>query len=123
MFLKLNRVFRYYIAGGINTIFSYLIFIFLIYFGLTYWLAVIICYLVGLVFNYKTIKLIAFNDSSKQSLKNYFIIYILLCFINIFSLKYLIFYGINAYLAAWIIVLPLSFLGYLLNKKFVFYIR
>lgn len=123
MFLKLNRVFRYYLAGGLNTLFSYCLFAALLYVGFVYWAAVIVCYVIGLFVNFKTIKLIAFNDSKGQSLRNFFLIYVVTCAVNILSLKGLMLLGINPYLAAWIVVLPLSLLGYFLNKKFVFMIK
>ena len=117
---KLNRIIRFYIAGGINTLISYLIYAALIYTGFVYWAAVLICYAFGLVINYKTIKLIAFNDSRKQSFAYFCLIFAGSCLLNIILLKMLIEIGVNQYLAAWIVVIPLSILSYLLNKKFVF---
>ena len=99
MYSNINRLIRFYIAGAINTLLSYCIFSALIYFGIVYWLAVVICYALGLVINYKTIKSIAFNDSSKQSLRNFFFIFCGTCLLNIGSLKVLIDLGINAYVA------------------------
>lgn len=123
MYSNINRLIRFYIAGAINTLLSYCIFSALIYLGIVYWLAVIICYALGLVINYKTIKSIAFNDSSKQSLRNFFFIFCGTCLLNIGSLKVLIDLGINAYVAAWIVVIPISLLSYILNKKYVFNIK
>ena len=117
---KLNRIARFYIAGGINTLISYIIYAALIYVGFVYWLAVIFCYILGLIVNYKTIKLIAFSDSRKQSFSNFCLIFFGTCILNITSLKVLIELGVNQYLAAWIVVIPVSLLSYLLNKKFVF---
>ena len=123
MFSKLNRLFRYYLAGGINTLFSYCLFAILLYIGFAYWAAVTCCYVIGLFINFKTIKFIAFNDSSRQSLQNFFIIYAGTCLVNILSLKGLMTLGINPYLGAWLVVLPLSLLVYFLNKKFVFRVK
>jgi putative flippase GtrA len=123
MYSDAQRIIRFYIAGAINTLLSYCIFAALIYFGLTYWLAVVFCYAIGLIINYKTIKIIAFNDSNKQSLRNFFFIFCGTCLINIGSLKMLIGLGVNVYIAAWIVVIPISLLSYILNKKFVFNIE
>jgi putative flippase GtrA len=123
MFSKLNRIFKYYLAGGLNTLFSYCLFAIFLYIGFAYWASVVCCYAIGLFINFKTIKFIAFNDSSRQSLRNFFIIYMGTCLINILSLKGLMTLGVNPYLAAWLVVLPLSLLGYFLNKKFVFIVK
>jgi len=123
MYSNVNRLIRFYIAGAINTLLSYCIFATLIYLGVVYWLAVVICYVLGLVINYKTIKTIAFNDSSKQSLRNFFFIFCGTCLLNIGSLKVLIELGINAYVSAWIVVIPISLLSYVLNKKYVFNVK
>jgi putative flippase GtrA len=123
MYSNINRLIRFYIAGGINTLLSYCIFAALIYFGFVYWLAVVICYAIGLVINYKTIKMIAFNDSSKQSLRHFFFIFCITCLVNIASLKILIGLGVNTYLAPWIVVIPISLLSYFLNKKYVFNVK
>ena len=120
MYSKLSRLLKFYIAGGINTLISYILYASLIYVGFTYWLAVLVCYALGLFINYKTIKSIAFNDSKKQSFVNFCFIFIGTCLLNITTLKLLIDYGVNPYLAAWIVVIPISLLSYFLNKKYVF---
>lgn len=123
MFTKLNRFIRFYIAGGINTLISYVIYAVLIYLGTSYAVAVLLCYAIGLIVNFKTIQKIAFNDSDKQSFINFCVIFIGSCILNILLLRFFIDIGVNEYLAAWIVVIPLSLLGYILNKKFVFKVK
>lgn len=117
---KYKRFLKFGIAGVINTIFSYILFALLVYFGVKYWVATILCYLIGLLFNYKTIEKIAFNDANKKSFKYFILIFIFQCGLNIGLLTMLLHMGINEYLAAWIVVIPLAIVGYVLNKKYVF---
>jgi UDP-glucose 4-epimerase len=49
MYLKIPRIIRFCIAGAINTLASYCIFAALIYIGLVYWFAVLVCYVIGLI--------------------------------------------------------------------------
>lgn len=123
MYLKIPRIIRFCIAGAINTLASYCIFAALIYIGLVYWFAVLVCYVIGLIINYKTLKMIAFNDSSKQSLLNFFFIFCGLYLVNIGALKILIGFDISPYLAAWIVAIPLAALSFIMNKKFVFNVK
>ncbi len=123
MYSNIPRLIRFNIAGVINTLLSYCIYTSLIYFGIVYWLAVLICYALGLVINYKSIKVLAFSDYKKQSFRNFFFIFCGTCLLNIGLLKILLDLGVNKYISPWIVVIPVSILSYELNKKYVFSLK
>ena len=123
MYSNFHRLIRFYFAGGMNTLLSYCIFAGLIYLGIVYWLAIIIAYAAGLAINYKSIKMIAFSDSKKQSFRTFFLIFCGMCLLNIGLTKVFIDLGINAYLSAWLVVIPISTISYELNKKYVFNLK
>jgi putative flippase GtrA len=123
MYSNFHRLIRFYFAGFMNTLLSYCIFAGLIYLGIIYWLAIMISYTAGLAINYKSIKMIAFSDSKKQSFRTFFFIFCGMCLLNIGLTKVFIDLGINAYLSAWLVVIPISIISYELNKKYVFNLK
>lgn len=114
------RFLRFLIAGGLNTAFSYALFSCLVYVGVDNNISVTICYIIGVVFNYKTIGSLAFKDKSKKSFINFLAIYVCSYFLNIIALDMLVNFGLSAYLAALIIAAPLAVVVFLLNKRYVF---
>jgi putative flippase GtrA len=117
---QIRHFLRYLIIGGINTLFGYGIFALLLYLGLHYALASFLAICAGILFNFNTTGRIVFKNSNHRLLFQFLIVYSIIYLINVLLLKLMVMYAINLYLGSATTVLPMAFLAYLLNKKFVF---
>lgn len=117
---KVRHFLRYLIVGGINTLFGYGAFALLLYLGLHYALASFLATCAGILFNFNTTGRIVFNNSDHRLLFQFLMVYAILYVINVLLLKVMVIYTINLYLGSAATILPMAFLAYLLNKKFVF---
>lgn len=111
---------RFLIVGFINTVFGYIAFSLLLYSGLHYAVASFFSACAGILFNFNTTGRIVFKNSNHRLLVRFFQVYALLYLINLALLKLMVIFAINLYLGSAVIVLPMAFLSYVLNKKFVF---
>jgi putative flippase GtrA len=117
---KTRHFLRYLFVGGINTLFGYSAFALLLYLGLHYALASFIATCSGILFNFNTTGRIVFKQSDHSLLFKFLLVYAQLYFINLLLLKLMKIYAINLYLGSAATILPMAFLAYLLNKRFVF---
>ena len=69
--LKKNQFFRFLFTGFLNTIFGYSVFSFLIFFSLNYQLAIVIATILGILFNYQSLKRLVFNKSKNNSYETF----------------------------------------------------
>ncbi len=114
-----NQFFLFLIVGGINTVFGYCIFAFFIWIGLNYAIAALLGTICGILFNFKTTGTIVFKSKDNRLIFRFFAVYGIMYIINVAYLKIFIPYY-NVYMLGAIAILPLAFLSYFLNKKFVF---
>ena len=117
---KIRHFLKYLIVGGINTLFGYGAFVLLLSVGLHYALASFLATCAGILFNFNTTGRIVFNNSDHRLLFRFLLVYAILYAINVLLLKLMVIYTINLYLGSAATILPMAFLAYLLNKKFVF---
>lgn len=115
-----NKLIRFLLVGGLNTVFGYCIFAFFIYIGAHYSLAVLLTTILGVLFNFRTTGMLVFNNSDKRLFLKFIGVYGSLYFINVLMLKVFKLFMVNMYLAGALLVLPMALLGFFLNKKFVF---
>lgn len=109
------------VMGGINTLFYYGLYSLLIYAGLFYAAAVVIATVCGVLFNFQTFGRVVFKNFQRRLLGRFIGVYVVVCGANIAGLKLLETAGlVNKYIAGAVLVLPVSLLGYVLNKTFVF---
>jgi putative flippase GtrA len=107
-------------VGLINTIFGYSIYGLAILFGLHYSFALLIATILGVLFNFKTIKVMVFKSQKKNIFLRFVLVYAIVYLINLLGIRILLQSGSNSYISA-MFVLPLSTaISYLLNKNFVF---
>jgi putative flippase GtrA len=76
-------------VGLINTLFGYLLFIFLIWLNLHYWLALLISQIIGVLFNYKTTGYLVFENKSNKLIFYFFLVYGFMYLINVLELYFL----------------------------------
>jgi putative flippase GtrA len=111
---------RFLFVGGINTLFSYLIFALFILLGLHYVFASLFAYICGILFNFKTIGTIVFKNKDNRLIFRFFGVYLVAYLVNIGLLKLFDLVGVKSLVAAAIIALPVALFSYSLNRKFVF---
>ena len=119
---SIERLWRYYQAGIVNTAFGYGLYALFVALGLNMYLAQIIAHLLGMTFNYFTYSRHAFHDSDVSKGR----------FILSYAVNYLL--GLAAlwaaaqviaspYLAGFVAVVVVSLINYLVLKNWVFTVR
>lgn len=114
------RFFRFLFVGGINTLFGYFIFSVFILLQIHYSIASLLATILGVIFNYFTTGRIVFNNSDSKLLIKFFGVYGITYLINLLFLKIFNDHDVNMLIAGAILVFPMAFLSYFLNKTFVF---
>jgi len=115
-----TRFIRFLIVGGINTIFGYLVFAFLIFLKFHYALAVLLSTALGVLFNFKTTGRLVFGNGDNRLIGRFIGVYSVLYFVNVAALKFLNLLKMNMYLAGALMILPMAMLSFLMMKRFVF---
>lgn len=115
-----NQFLRFLVVGGINTVFGYSVYSAFILLNLHYVLAALLGQICGVLFNFKTTGTIVFKNKDNHLIFRFFGVYLVTYLITIGLLKIFDTYGVNHLVAGAIIILPVAFLSFLLNKKFVF---
>ncbi len=110
------KVFRFVIVGSANTMSMYLLYIVMVFVGLSFNIALIIDYIVGIIFGYVVHRYWTFADSTTvmKSFPKYCVIYVGTYFINVTILNLIVrnnmLQPILGQLVALGIVAPSSFL-------------
>ena len=115
-----KRFLRFLVVGVINTLFSYTIYALLTFLGVHYSLSIFLANGLGVLFNSKTIGKFVFNVRENHFIFRFFLIYLVIYILSVFSVKFLLQIQVNKYLAGGLIALPMAILSFTLNKKFVF---
>ena len=106
--------------GGLNTVFGFTIYSVFILLHLHYIFAALLGQICGILFNFKTTGTIVFKNKDNRLIFRFFAVYLITYLITIGLLKIFDIYDIGSLVAGAIIILPIAFLSFLLNKKFVF---
>ena len=114
------RFIRFLFVGGINTLFGYFVFSVFILLQIHYSIASLLATILGVLFNYFTTGRIVFNNSDSKLLIKFFGVYGITYLINLLFLKIFDSYQVNMLVAGAILIFPMAFLSYFLNKTFVF---
>lgn len=114
------RIIRFFLSGVVNSIFGFAVYSFFIFIGLDPSISVSLSMIIGVFFNYQTIKTFVFSDAHGSRLMPFLASYLVVLLISILCLKILDHYEFNRYLAGLIVSLPMAGLSYILQRKFVF---
>jgi putative flippase GtrA len=114
------QLLRFLVVGGLNTVFGYTIYSVFILLHLHYVLAALLGQICGILFNFKTTGTIVFKNKDNRLIFRFFAVYLVTYLITIGLLKIFDNYNIGSLVAGAIIILPIAFLSFFLNKKFVF---
>lgn len=119
---SIERLWRYYQAGIVNTAFGFGLYAAFVALGLNMYLAQVVAHLLGMTFNYFTYSRHAFHDSDASKTR----------FILSYAINYLIGLGAlwsvsrfiaSPYLAGLIALIIVSLVNYLILKNWVFTVR
>tara|TARA_B100001113_G_C21092410_1_gene614980 strand:- start:1063 stop:1443 length:381 start_codon:yes stop_codon:yes gene_type:complete len=115
-----NQFFRFIIAGGINTLFGWMVFASAFNFSNNISISLISSTVLGVFFNYLTFGGYTFRKYSRAIFIKFILCYILVYIINLLVLTSLQNYF--SVILAQLILLPImALLSYLIIKNFVFY--
>lgn len=114
------RLIRFLIMGGVNTIFGYSIYSLFMILNFHYSVSLFTALILGVIFNFFTTGRIVFENSSNHLILQFFVVYGFTYIINLGALRVFEYFNFNMFWAQLIMILPIAFLGYYLNKKFVF---
>jgi|SRR3989338_4662140 len=115
-----RRFIRFLLVGGVNTLFGYGVFVSLIYVGLHYSLAALLGTILGILFNFQTVGRLVFNGYRRHLFFKFIAVYGVTYLFNIAGLYFFNATGVSNYLAGAILILPVAFIAFFLNKTFVF---
>lgn len=116
---ELRRLFRYYQAGVVNTLFGFGLYSLFVALGLNMFVAQIVAHILGVMFNYFTYSRYAFRGD-KASRSRFVGSYVVNYFLGLGSLWAASLYIASPYLAGFVSVVFVSAVNYLILRRFVF---
>jgi putative flippase GtrA len=121
MFFPFDRRFiRFILVGVVNSLFSYGVYSLFLFLNVHYAGAATLASGIGALFNFKTIGRLVFKNSENRLLFRFLGVYILTWALTIGLLWFCAHYGINLYLAGFMLAFPMAALSFLLQDRFVF---
>lgn len=121
MFLPIDKRFmKFLLVGVLNTLFGYSLYSLLLFLGVHYAGATTLASGIGALFNFKTIGLLVFTNRDNRLIFRFLGMYIITWTLTIGLLWLCDQFGINLYLAGFVVVFPVAILSFLLQSKFVF---
>lgn len=115
------RLFRFFVIGAVNTLFSYLIYAGAILIGMHYTLAMLISTVLGIIFNFFTTGKVVFRSLEGRRFFLFVLVYAVTYVVNILLLRLLVDgIHINKLIAGALVTLPVALLSYYLNARWTF---
>jgi putative flippase GtrA len=111
---------RFLVVGGINTLFGYAVFALFIFLGLHYSLAILLATILGVLFNFQTYGRFVFYDKRFRLIVPFVLVYVVYYLVYVSGLAALKHVGLNDYVAGAVLAVPVAFVAFTLNKRFVF---
>jgi len=115
-----TRLLKFLLVGALNTIVGYIIFLLVLWVGLHYSIAIAVSSILGTLFNFKSTGILVFQSRGHSQLLRFIMVYGLLYALNVAGMTALLRFGLQAWLAGLLLVLPLALLSYYLNSRYVF---
>lgn len=115
-----HKLIRFFLVSGLNTAFGYGLFALLIFIGLAYPWALLISTIAGILFNFKTIGIIVFNNHSNILIFKFLCVYGIAYLCNLGGLTLLRAFEVNIYWSGAILLIPIGLLAFVLNRSFVY---
>jgi len=117
-----SQIIKYIFFGALNTLITFILYIFLIKLDVNYIVASTVCYIIGVIEGFILNGLFVFNEKLKFSgLSKYTLVYIVSYSINIFTLYLCVdLFGVNEIFAQMIVIMFVTLLNFRLVKWLVF---
>ena len=116
-----RRFVKFLFVGAIYTLFGYSMYALFVTFGFNPSNALLISYILGVFWNFKTTGSIVFRNKDNKLIFKFFISYVFTYYVNSISLNFLIDnLHINKYLAEAIVIPPVAVLSFVIFKTFIF---
>jgi putative flippase GtrA len=117
---NLAQTLRFGAVGAINTLFSYSVYVFLLYCGLNFALANLGSVVLGILFSFRTQGALVFNNSDRSLLGRFFLAWLCIYLLMISLIWIFSRYGVEPYLGG-ALALPFSATAsYFIQKYYVF---
>lgn len=111
---------RFLLIGLVNTGFSTLVFMLLLYLGFGIELGSALALMLGVLFSYYSQGTIVFRHRSVGAFVRFVIAWTLIYFANLMEIRLLIWLGLNVYAAGALAALPTTLVSYFVQKQLVF---
>ncbi|WP_354004863.1 GtrA family protein [Ramlibacter albus] len=118
--LAQNRVARFIVVGGVNTVFGYGCFWLLLYVGLHYSMALLIGTVLGVLFNFKTTGTLVFGSHDNRLIFRFVGSYVFTYFCNLAGLRVLVGAGFSPQVGGLLLILPMAAVSFVILRRFVF---
>ena len=115
-----KQLINFLIVGMINTIVGYSLYVFFIYLGVNYALAIFFSTILGVLFNFKTIGKFVFENDDNSLLTKFFLAYVITFVINVSIVFKLRNFGYDDYTAGLIAIIISAIISFVLTKYLVF---
>jgi len=115
-----KQLINFLIVGMINTIVGYSLYVFFIYLGVNYALAIFFSTILGVLFNFKTIGKFVFENDDNSLLTKFFLAYVITFAINVSIVFKLRNFGYDDYTAGLIAIIISAIISFVLTKYLVF---
>ena len=116
---KFTTFYKYLLVGGVNTAFFYSVFAIFLFFGFHYSLAVLVATILGILFNFQTYGRFVFKNHSWNLLGSFVFVYTTIYLVNIILLLVFDLFVSNLYISGAMTTPVIAYLGYILNKRYV----
>jgi len=115
-----RQIVRFLAVGLLNTGFSYSVYAFFVWIGLSYIVANLLSLLAGIAFSFRTQGKLVFGNPDARLFGKYVAVWLLIFLVNIGCIRVALGLGANAYLAGALALAPTIVLSYVLQKFVVF---
>ena len=116
-----SQFIRFVLVGILNTAFGYGVYCLMIWIGVPYWWATLISNVLGVLFNFKTIGILVFENSSNRLFFRFVSCYVLAYCLNVGIIYLLTNYaGLNDYWGGLIATPFVALFSFFYQKLFVF---
>jgi putative flippase GtrA len=116
-----SQFIRFVLVGILNTAFGYGVYCLMIWIGVPYWWATLISNVLGVLFNFKTIGILVFENSSNRLFFRFVSCYVLAYCLNVGIIYLLTNYaGLNDYWSGLIATPFVALFSFFYQKLFVF---
>lgn len=118
--LRDHQFLRFLVAGGINTLFGFIVYSAAIIFGASVWLAVLVGLVCGTIFNFFTTGGYVFRDMKPARIPRFLACYALIYVLNLKLIEWASLWVGNPIAAQAIVTGPIAILAYVVMGRFVF---